>query len=1023
LSFSEIYRVKEKMYSLNYRMSNQQEKKLNTFLSKLYRTRNIITGIVGEYTHTRMPSKYTSGGAFNIPDDKLDEFYELYSIALASGSNLSILEANSTISPLLIDLDFRHKIEQSNEKYAKSHKRLINEKHINSFVLMIMKCIDNWFDINSTRSWSKELRRNPPDGFSGTIPKRVYDPRIALVFRRKRPYSDNNKILKDGVHIIFPELITNTLSRHILRGNVILNMETTENKDLQEMVSLCNNKMEDIYDKAVIDRNPWMVYGSDKPGKYDNSYELISVIKIGCKKNDYSITNICPKKYIKVRANKVRNDFDHLTEAELDILGMAVHLRTRRCLKKRQVAYLRMGYETDKLIVPIINRKFVPLESYSGINSEDKPLTPFKDIDYAAGLVLNCLSEERATKYDDWMRVGRALCNISGDDDILKKAWITWSKRPEIYIYSAEKSCEELWSYFKRTKGNSLRTLRITSLEESARLDNQIEFERLQSIHMQQLLVTSLKTRDYDVARIICNLDGIPLRYKCIDRSKNIWYVYNEKNGLWTCQKGNNPLDLLLPTRIYKMMKKKVLDIFNHECATSEGDGDKLTAANKVREKGFHKLDPLMSNSKMNAVGSVVSRLLFDKDFPTLLDQNLDLVGLGGGNVYDLNLGKLRKMKPTDHISLSTNIPFYPETETFEEQTNDPNSMYHMYHPDVVGVLNFISSLFKDNRNNGTQLVSDVGHYVLKYLASMYDGHTKDELFHVLIGTGANGKSKIQELVKLMLGDYFASVTIKLFTGKRADAHSTTSAYECIRNKRSVWVQEPEKGERINSGVLKELTGGDSVYSRALFQEGSEFKPQAKFALVANHKPDVNADDKALWRRLRCIRFPYEFTPNPDPTRPNEKQRDDNLSSNFNKWKGGLQWVLLTHYYPLYKKEGILSDKQIPRAIYEETTQYRKSNDEIEEFISNNMIYVGEDFYNEDNLIEVNIRMLCSLFSRFVERKRPRSSHIRIANNQEKIKKLFEKRKKFGTCVELPNGDNGWNTWVWKQTFETSFLA
>ena len=80
----------------------------------------------------------------------------------------------------------------------------------------------------------------------------------------------------------------------------------------------------------------------------------------------------------------------------------------------------------------------------------------------------------------------------------------------------------------------------------------------------------------------------------------------------------------------------------------------------------------------------------------------------------------------------------------------------------------------------------------------------------------------------------------------------------------------------MNGGLLKELSGGDTIYSRALFKEGREFKPQEKFILVSNMLSDVAADDKALWRRLWAI--PFEVTFKAHPKGNKEKKQDDNLS-------------------------------------------------------------------------------------------------------------------------------------------------
>ena len=255
-------------------------------------------------------------------------------------------------------------------------------------------------------------------------------------------------------------------------------------------------------------------------------------------------------------------------------------------------------------------------------------------------------------------------------------------------------------------------------------------------------------------------------------------------------------------------------------------------------------------------------------------------------------------------------MPFFPPgTDLLRAASGDAteasvNNEYHLGHPDVVAVQNFVFSMFPER---------DTAHYLLKWVASHYGGHVVDELFHVLIGVGSNGKSKFCELVKKALGKYYTTVPASLMTQKRPDAQGATPAYEAFRNKRSVWMNEIEKGERLNGGLMKELTGGDEVFSRALFEQGSEFKPQAKFGMVTNHTPAVPADDEAIWRRMRAIPFTMRFVPNPDKNDPLQQKRDNSITDKIPQWVGAFQWLLLKHYYPLYKREGIIDEAQVPR--------------------------------------------------------------------------------------------------------------
>ena len=166
----------------------------------------------------------------------------------------------------------------------------------------------------------------------------------------------------------------------------------------------------------------------------------------------------------------------------------------------------------------------------------------------------------------------------------------------------------------------------------------------------------------------------------------------------------------------------------------------------------------------------MASRMLYNGTFAATLDQNLDLVGLGRGQVFDLKEGGAQAALPSDRVSLSTNVSLPAEIDQ-EHQ---------------AAVRQFVSDIFDGDRESID--------YVLRMLTAMCGGHTSDELFHVMIGTGANGKSKLQEPMYLTLGAYYCMVPCTLFTGRRGAAQGATAASEHLANKRAVFVQEPEWG-------------------------------------------------------------------------------------------------------------------------------------------------------------------------------------------------------------------------------------
>ena len=77
-------------------------------------------------------------------------------------------------------------------------------------------------------------------------------------------------------------------------------------------------------------------------------------------------------------------------------------------------------------------------------------------------------------------------------------------------------------------------------------------------------------------------------------------------------------------------------------------------------------------------------------------------------------------------------------------------------------------------------------------------------------------------------------------------------------------MQEPWKGEKINEGIMKEITGGDPLQCRALFKESITFIPQFTLVVCTNHLFDINTDDDGTWRRIRVCDYVSKFVSSVD---------------------------------------------------------------------------------------------------------------------------------------------------------------
>ncbi len=143
---------------------------------------------------------------------------------------------------------------------------------------------------------------------------------------------------------------------------------------------------------------------------------------------------------------------------------------------------------------------------------------------------------------------------------------------------------------------------------------------------------------------------------------------------------------------------------------------------------------------------------------------------------------------------------------------------------------------------------------------------------------------------------------------------------------------EVEEGKHLAEGIVKMLTGGDTVTARFLHKEAFEFHPNFKMWLAANHAPTIS-DGDAIWRRILLIPL--------DKIVPKEK-RNPELKALLKGSPEGraaiLAWAVqgcLT-----WKKDGL----GVPRAVKSATDEYRDEMDVVQQFILNRCL-VSEGAY------------------------------------------------------------------------------
>jgi putative DNA primase/helicase len=199
-------------------------------------------------------------------------------------------------------------------------------------------------------------------------------------------------------------------------------------------------------------------------------------------------------------------------------------------------------------------------------------------------------------------------------------------------------------------------------------------------------------------------------------------------------------------------------------------------------------------------------------------------------------------------------------------------------------------------------------------------GDTREEKLFLILGPTGSGKSTFIEAIKAALGDHAKVADFETFVQKRESGIRNDIAG--LVGKRLVASVEVEEGKRLAEGLVKSLTGRDTISARFLHQEFFEFRPQFKLWLVANDPPKVRHNDDAIWRRI--LRVPFEHTileGKRDPTLKDRLCQLPECRSAVLAWlvEGCLRWL----------EDGL----QAPQRVTSATKAYREEQNPLRAFV------------------------------------------------------------------------------------------
>lgn len=841
-----------------------------------------------EITNTKIGNQKHGilGGSYHIPQNEYNQFLDIYyNEVLAQGGKEHFTEKQLEKGPILVDVDLRFD--------GSVQERLLSEDHV-------IDLVDSYLDI------IKDIYHLDEDTH---FPVYVYQKKTVNFI------ADKN-ITKDGLHIIFG-INADRATQMYIRKQIVGKTE-----ELWEDLPIINT-WEDVFDEGISKGHTnWQLHGSCKPDHA--AYQIVDVYDITFDTSDDSfMQNKVPVKDFDIKSNIYKLSARYSDHYEPFI--------RREYSEKINAAFTGKSANGGGKISPSsslsslqIPRKF-DLETILSIKNKS-------DLDQAVEIFLENLSSNDYDlresyeytmclpasyygegSYDKWFRVGCALRNI---DNSLFIVWVAFSAQSSTFRYDEIRDLFDKWLRLDMSNPHGL-TKR--SIIHWAKQDAPEKFKLVHESSIDYTIELTLESKlgdassndkrpcgcgDFDLAMVL--YQSCKDEFVCASVKSGIWYQY--KNHRWVENDSGTSLRRCISERIRNLYNIKAAKLMEAQANYPEGD-ERTINLQKKAQRALEIVAKLGRTSDKKNIMVEAKELFYDRQFIEMTDTNPYLLCFRNG-VWDFKEKVFRDGKPEDYITKSTKIEYVPVDKQRDAQI-------------LEEIEDFMAKLFP---------IEELRTYMWEHLSSTLMGTSQNQTFNNYIGFGQNGKSVLVSLMEKTLGEYKGDVPLTLMTQGRTKIGGLAPEIVALKGLRYAVMNEPSKHDRLNEGIMKQLTSGlDPIQARAPYMPAAiQFIPQFKLVVCANYLLEIKSMDHGTWRRIRVVDFLSLFTKNPvddDPEKPYQYLLDENLVNKFETWKVVFMAMMVEK---VLETDGIVNDCPMVMAS---SNAYKKRQDVLQEFV------------------------------------------------------------------------------------------
>jgi phage/plasmid-associated DNA primase len=399
------------------------------------------------------------------------------------------------------------------------------------------------------------------------------------------------------------------------------------------------------------------------------------------------------------------------------------------------------------------------------------------------------------------------------------------------------------------------------------------------------------------------------------------WYMFD--GTLWKVDSDNIGLRKELSTTI----KTHYIDVLSEYTNKFLGQDDQSLQSSTSKKKGNETtitlsktIQNLQDRRFKDNLCHELEEFFQDSNFYRNLDTNRNLIAFTNG-VWDLTKMEFRKAESVDFLSTSVGY-------------------------DYIDTLNPVYALKVKKYWETLHPNAEQREYILSMFARQLKGDVGNNLFHIHaghLGSAANGKSTCFEALECCFGDYMRKFGVEMLTSKhRPDPSKPHPELGYWKGKRILYTSEPNHDDVINSGIMKDYTGGEKIIYRGLYSNlMDEFRPMFKMHIMTNDAPHVDGSDYGVRRRIRKIDYISQFVPKEQVNEEEHKYlRDDNFLSELRECHE-YKMEFLRYFLKSYDDE---FQYEMPECIATNSKEYIEENDNVFKFVQE-FLTVKKDGY------------------------------------------------------------------------------